>query len=315
MDLRQLEYFLCLYEEGNVTRAARRLNVVQPALSMQLAKLEAEIGHKLFERSSKGMLPTAAGRTMFQLFMPILNDFSVAKRRMAHLGDEIVGHVSVGLIASVTQSVLSQSLAAFGERYPSVDVTVMDGYSVNFIEQVTAGQLDIAVINLPRQRLSLSSEPILQEEMVLVRGTANGAIIPDEIRLQDLAQYKLVIPSKRHGLRAVLDQAAAIKDIVLSPRLEVDALIPISDLVARTDWVTVLPSIAIHRGLADGTLTAHRIVDPPILRKLAWIYAPRHPLSPAVSKFMEIMSTDLIAAAETLNPTPAPPQPSTTTDP
>lgn len=312
MELRQLQYFLCLYEEGNVTRAARRLNVVQPALSMQIAKLEAEIGQKLFERSSKGMLPTIAGRTMFQLFTPILNDISAAKNRMARLGNDIVGHVSVGLIASVTQSVLAQSLLAFGERYPAVNVTVIDGYSTTFIEQMSAGDLDIAAINLSRQLPGLNSEPILQEEMVLVSGTMSGVAIPHEVRLQDLSKFKLVIPSKRHGLRTILDQAAAAKNMFLSPKLEVDALIPIGDLVARTDWVTVLPSIAVHRGLADGTLTASRIVDPPILRKLVWIYPPRRPLSPAASKFMEIMSAELTAAAEILDPAQEPqrtPQP------
>jgi len=70
MELRQLKYFTCLYEEGSVTRAAQRLNIVQPALSMQIAKLEEELGQTLFERSSKGMHPTEAGDQAYRLFMP-----------------------------------------------------------------------------------------------------------------------------------------------------------------------------------------------------------------------------------------------------
>ncbi len=64
MELRQIQYFICLFEEGTATRAAKRLNIVQPALSMQIAKLEDELGQQLFERSAQGMHPTPAGRQM-----------------------------------------------------------------------------------------------------------------------------------------------------------------------------------------------------------------------------------------------------------
>ena len=68
MDLRQIQYFIALFEDGSVTRAAKRLNIVQPALSMQIAKLEDELHQQLFERNAHGMAPTAAGRLMYRLF-------------------------------------------------------------------------------------------------------------------------------------------------------------------------------------------------------------------------------------------------------
>lgn len=297
MDLRQLQYFMCLYEEGNVTRAARRLNVVQPALSMQIAKLEAELGEKLFERSPQGMIPTAAGRTMFRLFLPILRDIAAAKQEISNLAGRISGQVSIGLIASVTQSVLSRTIEIFSNQYPSVELSVADGYTATFVEQVTSGQLDIAVINRPRKRLALETTDILNEEMVLVSGAAQPPPLPDTVRLSDLAQFRLVIPSKRHGLRTVLEQAAEAQGIDLKPQLEIDTLISIAELVARTDWVTVLPSIAVHRGLADGTLRATPIVEPTIVRTLAWLHHPRRPLSLAAVRFMETMNERLIEAA------------------
>ncbi|MFC5357778.1 LysR family transcriptional regulator [Azospirillum himalayense] len=297
MDLRQLQYFVCLFEEGNVTRAARRLNVVQPALSMQIAKLEAELNEKLFERSSQGMIPTAAGRTMYRLFLPILRDIAAAKQEISNLSGRISGQVSIGLIASVTQSALSQTVERFSSQYPSVELNVTEGYTANFVEQVTTGQLDIALINRSRKKLALTTEDILNEEMVLVSGTAHGPAIVEPVRLADLSRYRLVIPSKRHGLRAVLEQELEVQGIDLKPKLEIDSLISIAELVARTDWVTVLPSIGVHRGLSDGTLRAHRIVDPAIARTLAWIHNPRRPLSLAAVRFMDIMNERLLEAA------------------
>ncbi|MGQ9367068.1 LysR family transcriptional regulator [Azospirillum sp. ST 5-10] len=299
MDLRQIQYFVCLFEEGNVTRAARRLNVVQPALSMQIAKLEAETGEKLFERSAQGMIPTTAGRTMYRLFLPILRDIAAAKQEMANLSGTVAGQLNVGLLASVTLSVLSRAVEAFVGRYPEVELSVTDGYTAIFVEQVTSGQLDIAVVNRPRRRLALTVEDILNEDMVLVSGTMAGPGIPDAVRLAELSRLKLVIPSKRHGLRTVLDQATESHGIDLVPGLEIDALIPIAELVARTDWVTVLPSIVVNEGLAAGTLRAHAI-DPPIVRTLAWIHHPRRPLSPAAVRFKETMNAHLLHAARSL---------------
>src|SRR5690606_10483785 len=194
MDIRQIQYFVCLYEEGNVTRAARRLNVVQSALSMQLARLETETGQKLFERTSRGMVPTQAGRTLFGLFLPILRDIANAREEIARLGEDVSGELRVGFLESTT-GVLSRALAEYTERHPRVVVRAINGYSSFFIDQVTAGQLDIALINRPRQRLALNVTPVHDEEMVVVAAAGNDLGLGREIGMRDLAAYPLVVPS------------------------------------------------------------------------------------------------------------------------
>lgn len=81
MDLRQISYFVALFEEGSVTRAAQRMHVVQPALSMQMAKPGAELGQKLFGRTPKSMEPTAAAPTLYRMVQPILRDLARARER------------------------------------------------------------------------------------------------------------------------------------------------------------------------------------------------------------------------------------------
>ena len=73
-DLRQIEYFVALYDERSITKAARRLNVVQPALSMQISRLERSFKTKLFERTSRGVIPTDTGRTFYGLCQKVLSD-------------------------------------------------------------------------------------------------------------------------------------------------------------------------------------------------------------------------------------------------
>src|SRR5437868_430646 len=118
MELRQMQYFLCLAEERNVTRAARQLNIVQPALSMQIAKLEAEFGQKLFDRSPHGISTTVAGDTLVRLVAPIVRDVEHAKQEMTRLNGRISGRVSVGLITSVAQSTMASSSATVAREYP-----------------------------------------------------------------------------------------------------------------------------------------------------------------------------------------------------
>ena len=135
MDLKQIQYFIALFEDGSVTRAAKRLNIVQPALSMQIAKLEEELHQQLFDRGGHGMAPTAAGRLMYRLFLPIIRDLAHARQQMVQRDEIVTGHVSIGLIASVTESVLADSLSRFHARYPHVEVTIADGYTATFIDR------------------------------------------------------------------------------------------------------------------------------------------------------------------------------------
>jgi LysR family nitrogen assimilation transcriptional regulator len=292
MEIRQMQYFLCLAEEGNVTRAARQLNIVQPALSMQIAKLEAQFGTQLFRRDAQGVSLTPAGETLLRLVTPIVRDAERVKEEMAQLDGKVSGRVKVGLITSVAQSTLAPSFATIAQKYPDVQLSACEGYTDTLIEWVTSGQLDVAIINLPRRKLPLAAHHILDEEMVLGYGAANTTVFPRTLRFDDI-----VIPSKRHGLRLALDNTAAEAGIELRPRLEIDTLSAICSVVASTQLVTVLPSIALHHMLVTEQLRARSFVRPGISRSIVWVHSPRRIVSAATRAVIDIIQYDLIEAA------------------
>ena len=113
MELRQIRYFIALYETGSVTKAAHRLNVVQPAVSMQISKLEEELGQVLFERLPKGMAPTAAGEQAYHLLAPIFQEFRSARERIENFGGRVAGQLAVGVIASVSTTPFRNVCRAF----------------------------------------------------------------------------------------------------------------------------------------------------------------------------------------------------------
>ena len=117
LDLRQIQYFACLYEQRSVTRAARSLNVVQPALSMQISRLEKRLGINLFERTARGMIPTAAGDAMYRLYLPVLLDLKHANQQVMELSGKVLGKIAVGIILNHNLGV-GRCAAALRGEYP-----------------------------------------------------------------------------------------------------------------------------------------------------------------------------------------------------
>lgn len=306
MEFRQINYFIALFEEGTVTRAAHRLNIVQPALSMQIGKLEELLGQQLFERTKQGMVPTAAARQMYRLFLPIMRDFSNAQAQIISSDGAIRGHVNIGLIASITEGVLVDTLSDFSNRYPDVEVSVADGYTSTLVEGVAAGRLDAAIVNKPRRPLALDVEHIVDEEMILITGTAFGATVPPGLTLRQLASLglALVLPTRGHGLRSNIDSFAESENVELTPKFEIDSLVATIRLVEHTEVATIVPRVAVHRQLKSGTLRGHSIASPRLVRRVVSVSHPRRPLNPAARLFIAMLGAHL----RQLAPDGAPPE-------
>jgi LysR family nitrogen assimilation transcriptional regulator len=297
MDLRQLRYFLCLAREGNMTRAASQLNIVQPALSTQIANLESEFGRRLFERSARGVALTAAGETFATLADNILREADRAREQMASLDGKVSGQVSIGMIASAAQSTLAASSAKIAALYPAIQLQICEGYTDTLVNWVVTGQLDVAIINVPQRKIPLTVHPILDEEMVLAYAPHSKTQLPKSVSYERLDKLDLVIPSRRHGLRTILDNAADAAGFVLKPRLEVDTLSAVCEIVAATELVTVLPNAALFPMLSAGRIRARTIKRPVITRSVGWVAHPRRIVSAAAAAVIEVISADLKEAA------------------
>jgi DNA-binding transcriptional LysR family regulator len=295
MEFRQIHYFISLFEEGTVTRAAHRLNIVQPALSMQIAKLEEQIGQQLFERTKQGMVPTAVGRQMYRLFLPIMRDFSNAQAQLLSNDGAIRGQVNIGLIASITEGVLVETLDSFSNNYPDVSVKVADGYTNTLIDWVSGGQLDAAIVNKPRRPLALDVEHIVDEEMVLITSAAFQGTVPPHLTLRQLSALglPLVLPTRGHGLRSNIDSFAQNENVELTPKFEIDSLVATVKLVEQTQLATIVPRVAVHRQLSAGALRSYSIVSPRLIRRVVSVAHPRRPLNPATKLFIAMLAQNM----------------------
>ncbi len=286
MDVRQIQSFVSLYRVRNVTRAALELGLVQPAVSAHIAKLEAEFGVRLFNRTPRGMTPTAEGETLHRLLLPLARELESVRQGMLDLGGRPGGVVRLGAVPSLSVGVVPHCLAGFCKSHPDVSVQLVEGYSATLLQQVEAGGLDLAVINDLRQPGALVVQPLVDEELVIV--TAAGSALPGSTRvtLEQLTRIDVIVPSRGQGLRALLDRTLAQAGLVLRPRLEFDALTPTLELVRRGEWAAVLPLIAVARELEVGEFKIHRLAEP-VRRSLVIVHHPRRPLSLAARLLAE----------------------------
>ncbi len=304
MELRQIQYFISLYEEQSVTRAAQRLNIVQPALSMQIAKLESEVGRELFTRTTKGMRPTPTADEMYSLFMPLLTAFSKAKAKVTHDGSGFSGHVRLGLVASIGHNVLPSALMQFTEQHPKVTLSITEGLTDRLCERVAGGHLDFAIVNKPNGFSNLTQELVISEEILLASSARGSVKLPAEVNLKDILPYKLIVPTRDHGLRSLLEVAAKQKGLSLIPALELDSILSQAILVNQGGYLSFFPRSIVEnlKNRASIRMRTHRIRSPELVREIVCVYNPQRSLTSAADAFAQ----ELIAAVQDTNSVSSP---------
>jgi LysR family transcriptional regulator, regulatory protein for tcuABC len=279
MELRQLRYFVKVCELRSMGRAAVELGVVTSALSQQISRLESELATRLLQRSSTGVTPTDAGLAFLQQAQLTLRhaDDAVRAAQQARLS----GHVSVGL-APTTATVLGVPLMrAMQDRYPEVRLHMVEALSGHLTTMLHARQLDLAVLFQTDTPRRWSVAPLLAEKLFVVASpTLAERPKGTKVRLSQLADVPLILPSGSHGLRATL--MAAFLRARVTPRIvaEVDGLALLMDAVRAGYGATVQPGAATARHDRDD-LELTQISDAHVGRRNLLVSLSDDELSPA----------------------------------
>ncbi len=267
MELKQLRSFVHIAELGSFSRAAVFLSVAQPALSRQIRNLEADLGAKLFYRNGRGVELTAAGRHLIDHAKAIINRTQRARTELLALKEEAVGATVLGVPPTVGQFLTAPLVRIFRGRYPDVALRVVEVYSAHVHEWLSSARIDVGLAyDAPRANRNLITEHLWDENLCLVGpGDGAGGIGPDFPFLR-LGEVPLLLPGRPHGLRLLVDTAAARHDLVLKIDLEVDSLTTTKELVQDGTGYTVLPLAAVHKEVEMGRMSARRLSGPPLKR-------------------------------------------------
>lgn len=267
MDLKQLRALVTVAETGNVTRASALLHVVQPAVSRQLRLLEEEMGTLLFARVPQGMELTDSGRTMLEYARRILNEVARAKAEVRSGQEAVNGIVTVGLLASTAHLVSSALAASLAADYPGIRLRISVGYAGQLMERLKEGEVDIALLYDQKQTPAVHTKTLLEEPLWAVAPAA-ARLGRRPVALAQAMAHPFVLPSAPHGLRALLEQAAAHAKRDFNVLAETNDLGVQKGLVIDGHAWTILPAVAVAHDVAAGLLSAAPVVRPVLQRKV-----------------------------------------------
>ncbi|WP_033296301.1 LysR family transcriptional regulator [Amycolatopsis jejuensis] len=242
MELHQLEYFVAVADEANFTRAAARMHVAQPGVSAQIRRLERELGQPLFDRSGRAVRLTDVGAAALPHARAALAAVAAVRETVAEHEGLVRGQVAMGMVTSAGPVALPDFLAGFAERYPGVEITLGEANSDVMVAALREGRLDVAVIGLADGvPAGLTTQVVLDEELVAVVGPRDEFAGRDEVSLADLATRSLICLPKGTGLRGVLDRGFAAAG--LHPRVTIEASDPnvLAQLAVRDLGVALIP--------------------------------------------------------------------------
>ena len=298
MDTRRLYSFVKIVDAGSITRAADILHIAQPALSQQVSMLETQFKQQLLIRSKHGVAPTEAGRALYRHAQLILRQLEHAQAAVGVCGRAPAGRVSVGLAPYSTGAALALPLLqAVRERYPDILLHINENFGGVISEAIMTGRMDMAFIYGAGPLRGVQFEPVRTEDLYLIG--APGDTAPSgkgEVRLEELASLPLLLPSRIHTIRQVVDAAFQQASLRLNVVGEVESALTLVNAVDAGIGATVLPWSAARAILDVRELSVRRIVEPVITVKLSVVTSDNQPLSePALAVhdlFLELIDTD-----------------------
>lgn len=294
--LREIRLFVATYEERSFTAAALRENATQSGVSQHIRKLEDRHRVRLFDRGSGSVTPTPAGDAFYRRCIEMLRAHDEAANELRRFATSLDGEFSAGLVPILSSSVLAPTLSRFIADNPNSRARIIEANSDELTERVASGELGFAVVPAFPTSMSLRSRLFARTpEMLVVGRSAWPADAGLHGRLCDCRPLKLVLPSRHLTRRRTIDAYLASNDIRVDQLLELDAMLGMLDLVARTDWRTILPGIMVaSEWKRDSFLVTP--LDPALSLDLVLIESARRVLSPPEQEFLRVLEQETCRA-------------------
>jgi DNA-binding transcriptional LysR family regulator len=292
VELQQLRYVVAVAETNSFTRAAERCLVVQSALSHQIARLERELGARLFERTSRRVRLTPAGAAFLPAARQCLDAAERAVAEVAAAVGEVRGRLAVGLIPTVAAVDVPAALRDFRQRYPHVRISLRVGASEDLVEQVRQGALDVAFLGLPTTARpeGVATHELARDRLVAVVPPGHPLAGQPAVDLRRLSSEVFVdLPAGTAG-RAQSDQAFSAAGLDRDVAFEVTTADFIAQLIRQDLGVAMVPS-AWAPQLA-GVVTVEVIDAPARVEYVVWSRSGRTPAAAAFLAVLDITARD-----------------------
>ena len=272
--LYRLHCFEVVVEEGGFKRATARLHITQPALSYQIKRLEVEVGVQLFYRRPGGVIPTEAGRLLFQHAQQVSAAVRQAKHAMKDLSAGAAGEVRIGTVNSIGSYFLPRILWAMRERCPARQLTVLYRETDDIIDALLANRVDLAILADPRADHRLRYETLFEERISLVSGRTHPFFGCEAIRPKQLEDVEFVALSRQTPTGALIANYLERLEVTVEPVLSTDNVETVKRMVETGMGVAFLPDMVTDSETSEARpdrRLGRSLMEPPLTRRIVLV--------------------------------------------
>ena len=285
MEIKDMRAFYAIVEEGNISHAAQRLDIAQPALSRQMKRLETSLGVQLFERGSRRIRLTDAGRVLYSRVEHILGMVDGTVREITEIGSGIAGSIQLGTITTSGALLLPELISEFHRRYPQVTYEIWEAEGARILELLDNRVIEIAITRTQVDSKVYESIVLPNEPLVVVMNKDQVIGASDsEVRMEELRDMPIIIPLRWQSLFIANCRKLGFDPHILCVS---DSIVQDLLLVKRGMGAAILP-VSSRTLLTDGNLHYKKLVSPEMSTHTVIAWLKNRTLSSSSEHFIKL---------------------------
>jgi len=287
--LKHLQAFVAVAREGSFTRAARRLALSQPALTIQVNQFEEELGVRLFDRTTRRVVLTDNGAAFLPTAERLLDDFESAITEVREVAERRRGRVSVATLPSIALKVMPDILAAFRAAYPGISVHLHDANASGVQQRVARKEVDFGLASMWEPDSDLAFEGVMRDPFgVVCRADHPLGAQTGPIRWRELAGHSFLGLAHDTGIRPLVQGVEDLPDSVRQPEVEVSNIATLEGMLATGMGISALPELAMPNHHPND-LVFRPLIEPELAREICLITRQGRSLTPAAQSMREMI--------------------------
>lgn len=288
LTLRQLRAFVAVARFESFTKAAELLHLTQPALTVQIRQFEEALGLRVFDRNTRHVRLTDAGRELAPVLQSLLQQLDVVVESSKHLSTKRVGVVRIGCLPSIAATLLPPAIAEFQAAYPNISFVIKDEVAKRIIARVRQEEVDFGITDVDVNAPDLTSTVLAEQAMHAFFPAGHPVASAATLTVEELARHPLVLTTAESNARAMIDTAFSSIGRIAVTSCEVTNMATAFAMVRAGLGITILPARALDlRAMPD--LRSRPVEAPGFIRRIAVMRKSGRSLSSAAQAFVELL--------------------------
>lgn len=277
MTLTQLEYIIAVDTHRHFVLASEKCFVTQPTLSMQIQKLEEELGVKIFDRTKQPVIPTEIGASIIAQARVTLREAEMIRQLIADQKDTMTGEIRIGIIPTLAPYLLPSLFKNISEKYPQVKLIIKETITEEVIQELKNNRLDCGIVVTPLKDISIKEDILFYEELFVYVSKKNALHDKKYVLPSDIDPSHLWLLEEGHCFRSqILNLCELRKHTDLNFRYETGNIETLRRMVDKSDGITILPELAVMEFSGAQLKLVKRLKEPSPAREVSLVTHRNH---------------------------------------